>query len=135
MGADIMFYRLQRKFLEREQDVPSDAKQVLYQALALGHHIGVIDCLNVVLQCPQEGYGQWIARLPPGEARRKLEGVARFGEIMIDASHTQMLAAALSRIAPDCAAQEQQWTAQLIQSLAAIEAEPAMYLMVRRREH
>lgn len=133
MSEKVVFYALSQKFLERKEDMPEQAKQVMYQTLALGHHIGVIDCLKTVLSCPLEGYTQWIARLPEGEARRKLEGLHKFGEITIDASHTQLLGAALGPLQDRLPAAEAEWTRQLLRALQAIEAEPAMYLMVRRR--
>ncbi|WP_018609277.1 formate hydrogenlyase maturation HycH family protein [Uliginosibacterium gangwonense] len=134
MASKVVFYALSQKFLEREEDMPAAAKQVMYYTLAVGHHIGVIDCLKQVLACPLDGYQNWIARLPEGEARRKLEGLLRFGEINIDATHIHMLGAALDGIKPLLKAEEAEWSASLMRALAAIEAEPAMYLMVRRRD-
>lgn len=133
MSEKIVFYALSQKFLEREADMPEQAKQVMYQTLALGHHIGVIDCLKTVLSCPLDGYTQWISRIPEGEARRKLGGLLKFGEITIDASHTRLLADALVPLRETLPAEEAQWTQQLLKALEAIEAEPAMYLMARRR--
>lgn len=134
MASEVVFYALSQKFLERQEDVPAEAKQVMYYSLAVGHHIGVIDCMKAVLRCPYEGYRAWIARLPEGEARRKLEGLVRFGEIAIEAGHIQMLGAALNDIKPELSPEEAGWQGKLMQALAAIEAEPAMYLMVRRRD-
>jgi len=134
MASQVIFYALSQKFLEREEDMPAEAKQVMYYTLAVGHHIGVIDCMKAVLSCPLDGYQAWIARLPEGEARRKFEGLLRFGEISIEAGHIQMLGAALDGIKADLLPQEADWQRQLMQALAAIEAEPAMYLMVRRRD-
>jgi hypothetical protein len=135
MSELVQFYALSRKFLQREEDVPATtgAQQVLYQALALGHHIVVIDCLKSVLDCPFDAFECWIARLPEGEARSKLAGVAKWGEIMIDSTHVHLLALALDRARADFLPQEQQWTDTLMQVLQSIEAEPAMYLMVKRR--
>jgi hypothetical protein len=135
MSGKVVFYALSRKFLERESDMPETARQVIYQTLALGHHIGVIDCLKTVLECPLDGYEAWIGRLAEGDARSKLQGVGTFGEIMIDSTHTHMLALALDRAQADFSEQEKQWAAQLMASLSAIELEPAMYLMVRRRDN
>ena len=132
MSGKIVFYALSRKFLESEAQVPATAQQVMYQTLALGHHIGVIDCLKVILECPLAGFEDWLTRLPEGEARAKLAGILRFGEIMIDASHTQLLALALERARAGFSPDEAQWSERLMQALAAIEAEPAMYLMVKR---
>jgi hydrogenase-4 component J len=132
--SKIVFYALSQKFLEREEDMPAQAKQVMYYTLAVGHHIGVIDCLKTVLECPLEGFSNWIGLLPEGEARRKLEGVLRFGEISIDSSHIQMLGAALDGLRGVLAPEALAWQNTLMQAMAAIEAEPAMYLMVRRRD-
>ncbi|TDR79674.1 formate hydrogenlyase maturation HycH family protein [Paludibacterium purpuratum] len=136
MSGKVVFYSLSKKFLEREQDLPPEgaARQVIYQTLALGHHIGVIDCLKPVLSCPQDGFERWAARLPDNEARRKLMGVLKFGEIMIDASHIGMLGAALSGARESFAGEEAGWYQTLMGALAAIEAEPAMYLMVKRHD-
>jgi len=135
MNSKVVFYALSQKFLEREEDTPPQAKQVMYYTLAVGHHIGVIDCLKTVLECPLEGFQSWIARLPAeSDARRKFEGLLRFGEINIDSSHIQMLGAALDGIRAQLTAEEAEWQASLMRALAAIEAEPAMYLMVRRRD-
>lgn len=138
MTQKVLFYALSQKFLERDE-APATAetsapRQVIYQTLGLGHHIGVIDCFKSVLDCPLDGFESWIGRLPEGEARRKLEGVLKFGEIMIDSTHTHLLAAALDRARPAFSAEEDDWTQTLMRALAAIEAEPAMYLMVKRRE-
>lgn len=134
MTGKIIFYALNQKFVEREEDKPADAKQVMYYSLAIGHHIGVIDCLKPVLDCPLDGFAAWIARLPEGDARRKLEGILKFGEITIDATHTKMLGAALDGIREQLQGDEKSWQDSLMRSLAAIDAEPAMYLMARRRD-
>jgi hypothetical protein len=134
MTGRVVFYALSQKFLEREEDRPAEAKQVMYYSLAIGHHLGVIDCLKVVLEWPLESFSVWLGRLPDGEARRKLEGVLRFGEINIDSSHIKVLGFALDSILADLQADEAALQGALMRALAAIEAEPAMYLMVRRRD-
>jgi hypothetical protein len=136
MSGKVVFYSLSKKFLEREQDLPPEgaARQVIYQTLALGHHIGVIDCLKPVLSCPGDGYEAWVACLPEGEARRKLAGVQKFSEIMIDAGHIGMLGAALSGARATFEGEQIAWYQTLMAALAAIEAEPAMYLMVKRHD-
>jgi hypothetical protein len=132
----IVFHSLGRKFLQREEDMPADsrARQVIYQTLALGHHVGVIDCLQTMLSCPEDGYTVWLDTLPEGEARRKLAGVLRFGEIMIDASHASMLAQALTQSVGVMTAEQRGWSDKLMSALAAMHAEPALYLMVKRHE-
>jgi hydrogenase-4 component J len=132
MTGDIVFYRLNAKILERAEDVPEDAKQVMYYSLAIGHHVGVFDCFKPVLRCGGDFYQRLVTALPEGEARRKLDGINRFGEITIDRSHTVLLGKAIeqasSRLDPDLAA----WFAELSVSLAAIQVEPAIYMMGRR---
>ncbi|STM16655.1 formate hydrogenlyase maturation protein [Escherichia coli] len=74
------------------------AQQVVYYSLAIGHHLGVIDCLEAALTCPWDEYLAWIATLEAGsEARRKMEGVPKYGEIVIDINHVPMLANAFDK--------------------------------------
>ena len=127
----VVFYQLSRKFVEQGQAVPAPSRQLIYYTLAIGHHIGVIDCFSNRLDMPLDGYRDWIARLPQGEGRRKLEGLLRFGEIEITAVHTGLLRQALDAgIA--MSDEETAWTASLREMLQAIDEEPALYLMVRR---
>jgi hydrogenase-4 component J len=70
--------------------------------------------------------------LPEGEARRKLDGMRRFGEITIDRSHTALLGQAIAQVSPGLDPDVAAWFDELSVSLAAIEAEPAIYLMGRR---
>lgn len=127
----VVFYQLSRRFVEQGQAVPEPSKQLVYYTLAIGHHIGVIDCFSNGLEMPLGDYRDWIARLPQGEGRRKLEGLLRFGEIEIMALHTSLLRQALDTgIALSEA--EKVWTARLREMLQAIDEEPALYLMVKR---
>ena len=96
--SDVVFYRLNAKFLEREKDVPATSREVVYQALAIGHHVGVFDCFKPVLRCTEAFYGRLLEILPEGEARRKLAGIERFGEITIARTHTIRM---LTRLAHD----------------------------------
>jgi hydrogenase-4 component J len=132
MSGDIVFYRLNAKILERAEDVPEDAKQVMYYSLAIGHHVGVFDCFKPVLRCFGDFYQRLVDALPEGEARRKLDGMHRFGEITIDRSHTALLGAAIDQVSPGLDPEVADWFNELSQSLAAIEAEPAIYMMGRR---
>ncbi len=128
----IVFYRLSAKFLERQEDVPKSAKNVVYHALAIGHHVGVFDCFEPVLRCSGELWERLLAALPEGEARRKLAGIDRFGEITIDRTHTALLGRALEEARPCFDDEMTAWSDGLQASLAAIELEPAIYLMGRK---
>jgi hydrogenase-4 component J len=133
MKDGIVFYQLNAKFLERAEDIPEDAKQVVYYSLAIGHHIGVFDCFKPVLTCSSALYDRIVAAMPEGsEARRKLGGLLRFGEIAVDSSHTRMLKAAIGKaVGGGLDADAAEWLLALDTVLSAIEQEPVMYLMGR----
>ncbi len=129
----ITFYQLTHKIINNQEGIPENARQVMYYSLAIGHHVGVMDCLSVMLEIPQEAYRQWVARLPEGAGRSKLEGVLRWGEIEINRGHAGELASALLPAVPVMSAVEAQWAIALIQCLKKMIEEPALYLMVRNR--
>jgi hypothetical protein len=135
-GDRVIFYRLNSRFLQREGTPPEASKQLVYYSLAVGHHVGVIDTLSAALSWPYDAYVDWVGTLPDGQARRKLDGVRRFGEIMIDSSHAGLLRAALRpRLTdPEGPGPDPQTTfaRQLDEQLEDIQKEPALYLMVRR---
>lgn len=132
----VIFYSLSSKFVDEKSALKRSSQkvqEVVYYSLAIGHHLGVIDCLKSRLECPLDGYMHWIDCLPENsEAYRKLAGVQRFGEIIIDSSHTHLLALALRAARPYMSDTQQGWSDALITLLAQIENDPAMYLMVRR---
>jgi hydrogenase-4 component J len=133
MKDEIVFYQLNAKVLERATDVPEESKQVVYYSLAIGHHIGVFDCFKPALRCSVAFYDRLVERLPAGEARRKLEGLHRFGEITVDRSHTRLLNSAFAGIRAGLDAETGEWIDAFNRALAAIEAEPAIYLMGRKK--
>ncbi|EOL0096782.1 formate hydrogenlyase maturation HycH family protein [Escherichia coli] len=98
MSEKVVFSQLSRKFIDENDATPAEAQQVVYYSLAIGHHLGVIDCLEAALTCPWDEYLAWIATLEAGsEARRKMEGVPKYGEIVIDINHVPMLANAFDK--------------------------------------
>ncbi|MEO3741576.1 formate hydrogenlyase maturation protein HycH [Kosakonia oryzendophytica] len=133
MGESVVFSQLRRKFVDENDNAPQQAQQVVYYSLAIGHHLGVIDCLETALTCPWEDYLAWIATLETGsEARRKMEGVPRYGEIVIESSHVMLLAKAFDQAQARQNAQQQAWSKALLSMLHDIHLESAIYLMVRR---
>ncbi|WP_279046656.1 formate hydrogenlyase maturation HycH family protein [Cedecea davisae] len=134
MSESVVFCQLSRKFVDDNDNTPADAQQVVYYSLAIGHHLGIIDCLKESLVCPYEAYREWISTLEgDSEARRKMDGVPRYGEIVIDQNHVVMLARALDAAKPTQTPEQQAWSQALLDMLQAIQQEPAIYLMVRRR--
>lgn len=134
MSETVVFSQLSRKFVDENDNTPADAQQVVYYSLAIGHHLGVIDCLKAALTCPYPAYQAWVATLEAGsQARRKMEGVPRYGEIVIDSTHVDMLAYAFDNARSQQTAEQQSWSEQMLAMLQAIHQEPAVYLMVRRQ--
>lgn len=133
MSETVVFSQLSRKFIDENDATPAEAQQVVYYSLAIGHHLGVIDCLEAALTCPWDAYLAWIATLEAGsEARRKMEGVPKYGEIVIDYNHVQMLARAFDNALARQTPQQQAWSKQMFGMLHDIHQESAIYLMVRR---
>jgi formate hydrogenlyase maturation protein HycH len=130
MTNTVEFYRLSRKFVDRQQ-APPQSEHLIQYALAVGHHIGVLDCFSRVLALSRNEYSGWLSRIPPGEGRNKLEGVLKWGEIEINSHHVSGLANALSDDLSGMQPQEQEWTHQLLALLQIIDQDPIIYLLVR----
>ena len=132
MTERAVFYQLTHKFVNKEQDVPEDARQVIYYSLAIGHHVGVLDCFKSLMEVPLEEYRRWITLFPEGIGRHKMEGVLKWGEIEINRSHTNELLPLLKDSLSRSTAAEAKWTNVLIEQLNMMVQEPALYLMVRK---
>ncbi|HHW41745.1 MAG TPA: formate hydrogenlyase maturation protein HycH [Syntrophomonadaceae bacterium] len=131
MTAEIQFYQLSRKFVD-SKDTPGRSKNLIYYTQAIGHHIGVLDCLTPVFKINATAYQSLLAKIPEGEARRKLEGVLKWGEIEITKEHVSVLLDALSWVLKSLPHREQKWTAKLTRLLRLMEQDPVIYLVVRR---
>lgn len=136
MTDKAVFYVLRQKFLDTKKEVSEPAQNVMYYSLNIGHHVGVIDCLNTLLEWPIDAYRAFCERLSPQNARDKMAGLLRWGEITIDPTHVDLLYPAISSTlnAPPALDAEDQTRAQtLLQSLQDMAREPALYLIVKRR--
>jgi hydrogenase-4 component J len=133
MSEQVVFYRLSQKFVDEQAVIPENARQVMYYSLAIGHHLGVLDCLTRIASVPLDVFTGWLRGLPEGPGRNKLEGVLKWGEIEINRSHIDDLLATLAAGSPGSGSPDTGWTAELVQSLQDIRLEPALYLMVRRQ--
>ena len=134
MEPQIVFYRLSRKVVNSQEHVPEDARQVMYYSLAIGHHVGVMDCFSVMMSVPAGQFRQWLDGLPDGEARRKLEGAFLWNEIEINRSHVDDLLPALGGSLSHADGPEPQWIQTMRHCLRKMVAEPAFYMMLRMRE-
>ena len=133
MGSQVAFYRLGRKIVNNQEAIPEDARQVVYYSLAIGHHVGVMDCLSELMTVPAKTYQRCLELLPEGEARRKLEGALTWDEIEINRSHVDELLPVLGALLSSLQETDSQWVRTLMQSLTEIVREPALYLMVKMR--
>lgn len=81
LNGQVNFYRLSRKFVD-ESEMPQEAKQVMYYSLAIGHHLGIVDCLKSEMDCTGQEYLEWISALPEdSDAYRKMKGFLMFGKL------------------------------------------------------
>lgn len=131
MEPQVAFYRLSSKVVNNQDAIPEDARQVMYYSLAIGHHVGVMDCLSELMAVPVDAYSACVGLLPEGEARNKLAGALEWDEIEINRSHVDALLPALNGVVSsldDC-----QWVRTFIRCLREIMMEPALYLMLKMR--
>jgi len=133
MAERVVFYQLTHKFVNQEQKIPDEARQVVYYSLAIGHHVGVMDCFQSLVEIPLEEYRRRVSQLPEGTGRRKLEGLLKFGEIEINHSHAGELLKALNDSSSAGNDPQTGWLSSLAQCLQNMLSEPALYLMVRTR--
>ena len=152
--GEVVFYRLTKKFVESQESIPEESKQVMYYTLAIGHHTGVIDCFEPALGCSRELFDRIVSLFPEGsDARYKLGGIARYGEIQIDKSHVATLLPAVDQVLQDLGyrgsakagidvqlsdfgvrTQEVAWLMQFEDLLGDVRDEVALYLTGRGKE-
>jgi hydrogenase-4 component J len=133
VNSQVAFYRLSRKIVNNQDAIPEDARQIMYYSLAIGHHVGVMDCLSELMVVPLDAYERTLEQLPDGDARRKLEGVLTWNEIEINRSHVDELLPALACLPPGIQAEDAEWVKTLLHCLREMKAEPALYMMVKMR--
>jgi hydrogenase-4 component J len=129
MSTTVAVYQLSHKFVNQRQDIPENARQVVYYALAVGHHVGVMDCFSSLAEIPYDEFSTWVTSLPDGVGRAKLAGVMKWGEIEINRSHVELLLPLF-----ESHPAETSWTPLLAGCLRAMLQEPALYFMLRRRQ-
>ncbi|HUH98026.1 MAG TPA: formate hydrogenlyase maturation protein HycH [Anaerolineales bacterium] len=132
MAERAVFYQLTHKYVNQDQDIPEQSRQVIYYSLAIGHHVGVLDCFQRMLEVPLEDYRHWLAQMPEGPGRHKLEGLLKWGEIEINRSHAPDLVPTLKDSLSRMDETGSKCTGLLLQYLQKMIEEPALYLMVRK---
>ena len=109
MSERAVFYRLSHKFVNNDASIPENAQQVIYYSLAIGHHVGVMDCFKSFLEIPMNDLRVWLSRLPESPGRQKLEGILKWGEIEINSSHAAAILSALDAGLPNMTKAEADW--------------------------
>ena len=139
MGKKVVFYRLTAKFVDSPVDIPEEVSNIMYYTLSVGHHTGVADCLSPCLSCSMDTYRSIVSHIDSQEARYKLEGIMRFGEIQIDKVHVPALTKALKKELQSLYLQktsklyavEITWLTQFLDLLEEVRTQTAMYMMGR----
>lgn len=139
--AQVVFYQLCTKFVDNEREIPKEAEDVMYYTLAVGHHTGIIDCFSEKLRCSKDVYRNIVEMFPTGsDARYKLDGINRHGEIQVDKTHLAVLDPAVKEVlasidaSDDTHGEEYAWLEGFSLSLDTIKRQPGVYLMGRERE-
>lgn len=129
MNETIVFYRLMSKFVNQREDIPEDARQVIYYTLAVGHHVGVLDCFTRLFEIPMESFKKWLDLLPESDGKTKLSGIIRWGEIEVNKSHASML----QEILELPVSEQFPWRPIFQDCLHSMQIEPAFYIMVKKQ--
>ena len=139
----VVFYQLSHKFVDDERTIPPDSADIVYYTLAVGHHTGVIDCFDERMSCSLSTYESICALFSEGDARYKLEGVVRSGEIQVDRGNLAVLDAPVKEVlsslgvgedGEDTQRTEQRaWLTSFSAALDTIKADSVVYLMGRKR--
>ena len=119
--------------MNNKDSLPEPSRQIMYYSVAIGHHVGVMDCFEELMTVSAAEYKQCLDRLPQGEARRKLQGALEWDEIEINRSHADYLLPALKAVLPGMRDSDSSWVRTFIRCLHDMVSEPAMYLMVKLR--
>ncbi len=98
---DVVFYLLGKKFVEDKDDIPKDARDVIYYTLAMGHNTGVIDCFQPKIALTRRLFDCICEKLTNEDAKFKLTRIEKFGEIQILKEDTKMLSNAISEFDAD----------------------------------
>jgi hydrogenase-4 component J len=133
MEKRAVFYQLTHKLVNSQERIPEDARQVIYYSLAIGHHMGVLDCFKSMMEISLEDYSRWIGHLPECNGRKKMEGLLEWGEIELNSSHANDLLSMFRTALPRMNASELNWSNQIMRCMQQMVEEPAYYLMIRTR--
>ena len=132
MNDKVIFYQLSRKFVSSEIKIPEQSRQVIYYSLAIGHHVGVMDCFKQIFEVSRLEFEEWISGLPEGNGKRKLEGISKWGEVEINSTHAADLLRDINQSRRKNETSDSKWPGIFAQCLEMMLKEPALYLMGRR---
>lgn len=96
---ELVLYQVNKRFVDTGRSIPKEQADVMYYALSIGHHTGIVDCLEERLRCPLSLMGELLAGLPADNAfARKLRVAYEHGEAYIDKDDLPALVAAVDEL-------------------------------------
>ncbi|MCD8316030.1 MAG: hypothetical protein LUB61_01295 [Eggerthellaceae bacterium] len=113
--AELVCYQVNKRFVDNEYSIPKNEEQemiegVVYYALDIGHHTGIIDCFAERLRCPLSLADEIYKSLPEGTLlRRKLKRAVERGESYMNCDEVYQLISD-AEYASDVLAKERQAT-------------------------
>ena len=83
--AEMVVYQVSKRFVDNEDSASDDATSIVYYALGIGHHTGIIDCFEERIRCPLAVIGEVIGMVPVNTLlASKLQLAYERGEAYID---------------------------------------------------
>ena len=99
---DVVFYRLSKRFVQDNNAISKEARDVIYYTLATGHNTGIVDCFEPKIAISRGLFAAFVDLLPESLGKSKLSGVEKFGEIQLDKSTINDVIEALEFIKEIC---------------------------------
>ncbi len=100
-ATDVVFYRLAKRFVEDDNAISKEARDVIYYTLATGHNTGIVDCFEPKIAISRSLFNRVLDALPEGKGKSKLFGIEKFGEIQLDKMSVEDVISACESIAPE----------------------------------
>ena len=59
----MVVYQVSKRFVDNEDSASDEATSIVYYALGIGHHTGIIDCFEERLRCPMSVFADVLSRI------------------------------------------------------------------------
>ena len=70
---EMVVYQVAKRFVDNEDSASDEATSIVYYALGIGHHTGIIDCFEERLRCSMGVFEDVLTRLDNGNASEGME--------------------------------------------------------------